>query len=141
MPKESAEALLLAQQPTQRTRRVGTFAVAYMGGEDKEAFDERDTEDTYDHNGDLAEYFAHKARDKEHGHEGDHVGQDAEGDGHGNFPSPAHRGIKPGQSFLVIMINVFPHHDGIIHHDTQGDDEREHGHHVDAYAHGGQENK
>src|SRR6056297_872607 len=40
---------------------------------------------------------------------------------------------------LAVLVDVLPHHDGVVHHNAQHHQEAEHRNHVDAEAHGGQE--
>ena len=110
--------------------------MADMGRENKKTFDQRNRKHAdYDH-WNLFEYLPQDAGNEEHGEKRHHVGQYAEGNRHGDFFGSRNSGFQPRNTALIVMIDVFPDHDGIIHHDAEGDDKREHGDHVNTDVHG-----
>jgi len=110
--------------------------MAHVGRENKKAFDQRNRKYAdYDHRN-LFEYLAHDAGNEEHGEKSHHVGQHAEGDRHGYFSGPGYGGVEPWNTALAMMVDVFPNHDGIIHHNAEGNNKREQGDHVNADIHG-----
>ncbi len=95
-----------------------------------------DREDHRDGDGErklAVELAGHTAHER-HGHE--HRAED-QADGHnrpGHFLHREARGLDGFLAVLEMVLHGLDHHDGVIHHDADGEHEAEHGEHVYAEA-------
>ena len=136
-----AESLLPAVQPGRQASPPAVLLVTQVGRKHEQALTKRDKEDDHDHDGDHLEDPAHRAGDEIEWHEHDDVCQDAEDNRQGHLTGALDGGLDERHTLLVIVVDVFAHHDGIVHHDAQGDDVGKQRYHVDRHARRGQEQK
>ncbi|MNV07923.1 hypothetical protein D3C71_983770 [compost metagenome] len=74
------------------------------------------------------------------GQEADRCIHRRQGDGHrnhrhGDFPGAFNGGLERCLAFLDVTVNVFHHHDGIVHHQADGQYHRQQGEQVDRVPH------
>ncbi len=69
-----------------------------------------------------------------HGHKHHNRRQRRHGDREGDFARAFHARVAPGHSILVHPLDVFGHHDRVIHQHPDGDDEGENGEKVERFA-------
>ena len=126
--------MLEAYKPSHETLPLSMSLVSQVGGKHEHAFHQRDRYGGDHNDGDGKKNLTRDSRDKKQGHEGHDIRQNAESDRLYDFPSSLYGSLQVRVPLLTVFIDVFPDHDGIIHHNAKGNDEREHGHHIDADA-------
>ena len=108
-----------------------------VGREDQFRLDQGKDQGGDDHQADAAPDLPVDPGHHEHGDEGHDGGEDTEGDRDGDLLGPLDRVGHTEPLFLTDGIDVFAHHDGIVDHDTDDDEETEERDHVDGDAHKG----
>ncbi len=136
-----AEFLLLTMQPLKRPGVQPFSVMAEMGGEDEQTFHKRDDERTDHHHRDNAENLSGHTRYEINRQKRRYIGQNTERHRKGNLPRPPGRRLHKRKALLMIAVNVFSHHNGIVHHNSQGNDEGEHRKHIEADPHDGEDEK
>ena len=60
-------------------------------------------------------------------------------DGYGDLPCTLDGRLKERHAVLMVVVDILADHDGVIHDDSERDQEGEHGNHVQADIHGAHE--
>ena len=106
--------------------------MGHVVGQDQETFHQRCRQNRDDRKGDIPDQIAEVPPHGDETEEGDdrreRCGEHRHGHAPGGIFSGFHRAFAQG---LEPVIGMFPHHDGIIHHDAERDDQPEEGDHVD----------
>ncbi len=134
-----AEGLLSTVQPCRDPAAGFAPGMGQVGRQNQKAFQPGDQKNSDHHRRNDTPGFPHHARNKRERQKCRHVRQNAESDGNGYVFCPLNRRLQMGHALLTIFIDVLARHDGVIDHNPEGDDEREHGNHVDAHPHQRQE--
>ena len=89
----------------------------------------------------FTEQPPHVAAHKGNGHEHRHQCQRGCDHGKGHLPGTKIRSHQPRLAFIDTALDVFQHDDGVIHHQADGQDQRQQGQHVDGKIHHPETNK
>ena len=81
---------------------------------------------------------AHQSAHKRHGQDGGDDGPGGEGGGIANFVHRLHRDVRQGAPLILGEVevpgDVLHHHNGVVHQDADGEDQREEGDAVERVA-------
>jgi len=112
-----------------------------MGRQDKQTFDQRDTKHRRHHQRHGFKNLPHFTRDVHDGHKGDHIGGYRKKNRNSNSFCSLGGGIQEPHALAPAIIDIFPHHYGIVHHNAQCHDKGKHTYHIDGEIGCGQKDK
>ena len=104
---------------------TAAFEMLKVGGKNEFGFHQGKQKDRSDNEGNLASEVPRHAIKEKKGEKGHYGGKDSEGDRNGDRLGALDGGVERVGAPLETGVDAFPGNDGVIHHDSDHDDESE----------------